>query len=110
MAIKQQVKKALLVLIAHILEKKKSDKCLTIYIPQGVAKCFHCESLSFRDETEVEETYVLPQQNWRNYTKLSDKLVKWLEDVRKIKQSTAIELGWTEEKYYQPSLQKRSRT
>jgi twinkle protein len=36
---------------------------------------------------------------------LSDAMVKWLE-TRKIPQSTAIELGWTEEKYYQPQLKK----
>lgn len=89
--------------------KKKKDPCLYVNFNIGLGKCYNCEALSFRDSVEVNtvKEYKLPNQEWRNYTKLSDKLVKFLES-RKISQKTAIELGWTEEKHYQPSLQKNT--
>ena len=91
-----------------IKNRGKGDKPIQINHNDGFGKCFRCESLTFRDsnndKTEVE--YKLPKQDWKNYTKLSDKLVKWLEGTRKIPQSTAIELGFTEEKYYQPAMAK----
>lgn len=90
--------------------KNKKDKCLYINYNDGVAKCFNCEALTFRDdENNQKETrahFELPSQDWKNYTTLSDKMVKWLEEERKIPQFVAIELGWTEEKHYQPKRQK----
>lgn len=91
--------------------KNKKDPCLYINFNSGVAKCFHCDSLSFRDDdskpkpTAVKE-YTLPPQTWQNYTQLSDNLVKWCEEERKIKQFTLKDLGVTEEKFYQPKKQK----
>lgn len=87
--------------------KKKTDKCLSVNFTKGTAFCHNCEAVSFKEDVaiETEKHYKLPIQTWRNYTTLSDNLVKYLES-RKIKQSTAIALGWTEENYYQPSLQK----
>lgn len=88
----------------------KKDRSLLINHNDGYGKCFYCEALTFRDSEEIKKSseveYKIPSQNWKNYTKLSDNLVKWLEDVRKIPQSTAIDLGWTEEKYYQPQIKK----
>ena len=86
----------------------KRDKSLVIYHNNGIAKCFYCDALSFRDSVEkkTEVNYKLPKQDWKNYTSLSDNLVKYLES-RKISQSTAIALGWTEEQYYQPQLEKQ---
>jgi len=87
--------------------KNKSDKCLSINHDKGTAFCHHCEAVSFKEDVaiETEKEYKLPIQTWKNYTAISDKLVKYLED-RKISQRTAIALGWTEEKYYQPALKK----
>lgn len=86
----------------------KKDKSLVIYHNDGVGKCFYCEALTFRDsiQQQTEKTYQLPVQDWRNYTNISDKLVKWVESERKIAQSTLIDLGVTEEKYYQPKHKK----
>ncbi len=82
----------------------KKDKSLAVNLNDGYAKCFYCESLSFREniKRDVEIKYTLPSQNWNNYTSLSDGIVKWLENDRRISQSTAINLGITEEKFYQP--------
>lgn len=86
----------------------KKDKSLSVDFNKGYAYCHYCESLSFRDSIEKKtesQNFKLPVQTWRNYTKLSEPMVKYLES-RKISQSTAIAFGLTEEKYYQPAKQK----
>lgn len=87
----------------------KQDRSLSVNLSKGVAKCHYCDAVSFRDniEAETKKEYTLPSQDWRNYTKLSDKIVKYFEEKRKIPQSTLIELNVTEENYYQPALQKQ---
>lgn len=84
------------------LRSDKSDKSLAIDHGKGIGKCFYCEALTFRDEEEQVAKYTPPRQDWHNYTNLSDRMVKWLES-RKISQSAAIALGWTEERFYQPA-------
>ena len=78
---------------SHTRHKNKTDKCLSINHDKGTAYCHHCEAVSFKEDVsiETEKHFKLPIQTWKNYTKLSDKLVKYLES-RKIKQSTAIKL------------------
>lgn len=86
--------------------RKKNDPCLYVNFESGVAKCFNCSALSFRDsntdQTPQERAYVLPPQNWMNYTNLSENLVKWFRDVRRIRQDTLIHFKIGEEKVYQP--------
>lgn len=84
--------------------KKKSDPCLSVNADKGLAKCWNCEEVSVRDLKK--ENYTLPPQEWKNYTELSDKLVKWFRDFRSISQQTLISCGITEEYHYQPALQK----
>jgi len=87
----------------------KKDKSLQINHAEGFGKCHYCEALTFRDDKnkEVKEKeYKLPIQTWKNYTNLSDKLVKFIEDTRGINQYTLNALQVTEEKYYQPKIQK----
>lgn len=51
--------------------KNKKDPCLYVNFTSGVAKCFHCESLSFRDsESKIDEVkeYTLPPQTWTNFS------------------------------------------
>lgn len=86
------------------MRSDKRDKSLSVNHNDGVAKCHYCQALSFRDQEERPE-YVLPRQDWKNYTRLSDQMVKYLE-ARKIPQSVAIELEWSEEKHYQPAHSK----
>jgi twinkle protein len=95
----------------HDGRKNKSDKSLTVWHNNGTAKCFNdgCNALFFRDSVEksiVKNNYTLPSQDWKNYTKLSDGLVKWCETERKINQYTLNHFKITEERYYQPSLNK----
>ena len=85
----------------------KSDKSLQVNIKDGFGKCHYCEALTFRDDKEpVEKEYTTPIQTWKNYTALSDKLIKWLEDSRGIKQFVLQDLKVTEEKHYQPAIGK----
>ena len=80
----------------------KKDKSLQINHAEGFGKCHYCEALTFRDDKnkEVKEKeYKLPIQTWKNYTNLSDKLVKFIEDTRGINQYTLNALQVTEEKY-----------
>lgn len=86
--------------------KKKKDPCLSVNIDKGVARCWNCDDISIRDWKEkVEPEYKAPPQEWRNYTALSDNLVKWFAD-RGISQKTLIECKITEERHYQPAKQK----
>ncbi len=83
--------------------KKSKDKCLSVNVAKGVAKCHHCEEFSIREVIERKE-YKAPPQEWQNFTNLSEAMVKWFK-CRGISQSTLIECKITEEVYYQPSKQ-----
>jgi len=88
--------------------KNKNDRSLYINFNSGVGKCFHCEGLFFKNSIEKsveKENFTLPVQNWKNYTELSDAVVKYFEN-RKIEQFTLKHFEVSEEKYYQPQLQK----
>lgn len=86
--------------------KNKSDKSLYVNFNSGIAKCFHCEALFFKNDIEnsiQKQNYTLPTQDWKNYTELSDKIVKYFES-RKINQYTLKNFDVTEELYFQPQL------
>jgi twinkle protein len=85
----------------------KADRSLSVDVSNGFGKCHYCNALTFRDtvKKETERKYVLPVQSWSNYTKLSDRLVKYCES-RKIQQFTLNELNITEEVHYQPAEKK----
>lgn len=91
--------------------KNKQDRSLYVNFNSGVGKCFNdgCSALFFKDSLEKSierENYTLPVQDWKNYTNLSDALVKHIEKERKIQQYTLNHFNITEEKYYQPALSK----
>jgi len=89
----------------------KADRSLYINIDGGFGKCFYCHALAFKESNEPKteaRTYTLPKQDWLNHSKLSNKMVKWIEDERAIHQSTLIDLCITEEIYYQPKHKKET--
>jgi twinkle protein len=86
--------------------KGTKDAALSVNITEGKAICHRCESISIRDKKEDEIEYELPPQQWQNHTKISDKVVKWFSDVRKISQRTLIECKITEQIVYFPQKQK----
>lgn len=91
--------------------KKKTDKCLSVSFTLGKAFCHHCNAVSFEDDERQSKgvkNYELPRQDWRNYTSLSDSLVKWCETERRITQKTLMEFGVTEEKQFIPQAGKEN--
>ena len=84
----------------------KTDKSLQINHNDGYGKCHYCSALTFRDKNKYEPKVILPSQDWQNFTKLSEGMVKWVENERAIGQHSLIQLGITEEKQYQPQLKK----
>lgn len=84
----------------------KRDKSLLINHDDGYGKCFYCEALTFKEDDyhkNPKKYTKLDQEQWQNYTNLSDKLVKWVRETRGIRQETLIHFGITEEIHYQPS-------
>jgi twinkle protein len=88
--------------------KKKKDPCLYVNFESGVAKCYNCERLSFRDEgvQDIKREYTLPPQEWRNYTALHDKVVEFCEG-RRIRQSTLMHFNVTQEAVYMPQRERK---
>lgn len=86
----------------------KKDKSLSVNLSKGLANCHYCGEFSIRDvEESTKKDYKLPSQNWRNYTELSERMVKYFEK-RGISQSTIINNRITEEEYYQPQMEKKT--
>lgn len=91
----------------HRRPQNRNKKCLSVNLDEGVGYCHNCnKATTNKKKQEVEnKDYQIPKQDWKNYTDLSDEIVEWLES-RKIKQYTAIELGWTMENKWQHQLKK----
>lgn len=83
--------------------KKKTDPCLSVNFDKGVAHCFNCDDYSVRDDKDT--SFDLPKQNYQEHTNISAKMSDWLKG-RKISLETINELYVTEEKYFQPQLDK----
>lgn len=83
--------------------KNKRDRSLSVNVSKGVAKCHHCDVISIRENLNesIIRDYKLPEQTWRNYTDLSDGIVKWCES-RGIRQGTLKRLKISEEVFFQP--------
>jgi len=88
----------------------KKDKSLKIDHNRGFGNCFYCEALTIRDKAETkfqDKVYTFPKQEWRNYTNLPDKLVKWVWSERMISQNTLNQFEITQEEVYFPQTQKK---
>lgn len=87
----------------------KKDKSLKIDHDKGFGSCFYCNAYTIRDisENNVKKDYNLPLQQWRNFTQLSDKLVKWCWSDRMISQNTLNQFEITQEEIYFPQIQKK---
>jgi len=91
------------------IRTKKSDTSLSVNLDKGVAKCHYCNEKSFREphtSNMMNYSYTLPPQTWKNYTSLSENLVRYFEK-RGISQSTLIDNLITEEVVYQPAVGKK---
>jgi ribosomal protein L37AE/L43A len=81
--------------------KKKTDKCLSINIDEGVWNCHHC------GWTGNSNSHT-PLEKWTNNTKLSDDVVEWFAK-RNISQDTLIKMGVSEAVEWMPQTKKKER-
>jgi len=87
---------------------KKKDKCMRVNVSKGLGFCHHCGAISVKEDKPLVDykPYTIPKQEWRNYTDMSDKAVKYCNS-RGISQFTLKELKVSEEEYFQPALGKK---
>lgn len=86
----------------------KRDRSLKIDHNRGFGNCFYCGALTIRDKAETkyqDKVYTFPKQEWKNYTILPDKLVKWVWSERMISQNTLNQFEITQEEIYFPQTQ-----
>lgn len=83
--------------------KNKNGKCLRVNLSKGVGFCHHCGAVAIRDDKPLitNKTYKLPEQTWKNYTELSEGMVKYCES-RGISQATLKHFNITEERVFHP--------
>ncbi len=91
----------------HRSNKNQKAKCASLDWERGLGTCHHCDETfqlhTFKRETD--KVYVKPEVVWKNYTNLSDKVVKFFED-RGISQDTVKRLKITEGNSWMPQFEK----
>lgn len=88
--------------------KKKNDKCMSVFWDTGLGQCNHCgETIQLHTykKMQQEKTYDKPPQI-KNNTVLSDKMVKYMLDVRGITKSALKRLKIREAKEWMPQTKK----
>lgn len=88
--------------------KKKTDKCLSVNLDTSKWFCHHCGWKGGLSNTIEKIEYVKPV--WKNKTELSEKVVKYFEDSRKINQQTLIDLKVSEGLEFMPQLNSEVKT
>ena len=84
--------------------KKKTDKCLSVNLDKGTWFCHHCGWKGALINTIEKIEYIKPE--WKNKTSLSEKVVKYFEEQRKINQETLLSLRVTDGLEFMPQLSK----
>ena len=80
-------------------------KCFSYNVEKEVGYCNHCNSRFVKHNQFEKKEYIKPVFEFQNYTKLSDKLVKWFEG-RGISQKTLLTYKISEKKEYLPQTEK----
>lgn len=88
--------------------KKKTDKCLSVNLDKKTWFCFHCGFKGGLSNTIEKIEYVKPV--WKNKTELSEKVVRYFEESRKINQQTLIDLKVSSGLEFMPQLNKEVET
>jgi len=88
--------------------RKKNIKCFSYNVEKEVGYCNHCETRFVKHQPYEEKQYIKPQLEWENYTKLSDKVVKYFEK-RGISQRTVLSMKIGEKMEWMPQIDKESR-
>ena len=87
--------------------RKKHIKCFSYNVEKEVGYCNHCETRFVKHNKHEEKQYVKPSLEWQNYTKLSEKVVKYFEG-RGISQKTLLSMNIGEKMEYIPQIEKEA--
>ena len=85
--------------------KNQKAKCFSYNMEKECGFCSHCFSRFVKHNPFEKKEYVKPVFEFQNFTKLSDKLVKWFEG-RGISQRTLLTYKISEKKEYLPQTEK----
>lgn len=85
--------------------QNKKLKCFSYNVEKEVGYCNHCNSRFVKHNPFEKKEYIKPVFEFQNYTKLSDKVVKWFEG-RGISQKTLLAYKISEKKEYLPQTEK----
>jgi len=90
--------------VCHDTRKNKSDKSLYVNYNDGVAKCFNCESLSFRcnDDNDYSEKKYTEVENTANSVRDNENILSYIKS-RGISEETLSKLYVSFESHYQPA-------
>ena len=95
----------------HRKPQNQKQKCLSVFWEDGLGQCNHCGARiqlhTYKKKTDVKEYF---RPTWQNNTKLSDKVVKWFEDKRKISQFVLRMAKVSEGLEWMPQTQKKENT
>lgn len=85
--------------------RKKNVKCFSYNTEKEIGFCNHCEARFVKHNPYEKKEYIKPVFEFQNYTKLSDKVVKWFEG-RGISQRTLLAKNISEKQEYMPQTEK----
>lgn len=71
--------------------KQKNNRNFSVNTQLGTGHCFRPECGATTTRNEMKQLYTLPPQDWRNYTNLSDDIVKWFKNDRGISQTVLMD-------------------
>ena len=87
--------------------RKNKIKCFSYNAEKEVGYCNHCEARFVKHVPFEKKIYTKPEVKWENYTKLSEKLVKWFEK-RGISQKTLLRMKIGEKEEWMPQIEKKA--
>lgn len=85
--------------------RKKNTKCFSYNTEKEIGFCNHCEARFVKHNPYEKKEYIKPVFEFQNFTKLSDKVVKWFEG-RGISQRTLLAMKISEKGEYMPQTEK----
>lgn len=85
--------------------KNQKAKCFSYNMEKECGYCSHCFSRFVKHNPFEKKEYLKPSFEFQNFTKISDKLVKWFEG-RGISQKTLLTYKISEKKEYLPQTEK----
>ena len=88
--------------------KKSKDKCMSVFWDTGLGQCSHCGStvqLHTYKKKQIEKVFVKPKISVK-IADLSEKLIKYISDVRRIDLSSLKALKIREAKEWMPQTKK----